>query len=94
MAKLTVAQQKKLIRALPPVKLAQVKTHCELCQMQGKGIGDIVKSVGRLLSPIVKELGPVAIRELVIPFLKKKLSGGGLRLAGAGRPKKKRMKKR
>ena len=82
--KLTVAEQKKLLKALPPHAKRTVKAHCRDCQMKGHGLGDILKSVGRILSPIIKELGPTALEHFIIPFLKKKISGNGLSLPGAG----------
>jgi len=52
--------------------------------MQGKGLKEILKSIGTVLGPIAKELGPIVIKELIIPFIKKKLAGGALKLPGQG----------
>lgn len=78
-------------------QLKALKDHCELCDMQGKGVMDVLKSIGKHLAPIAKKLGPKLLKKVVIPFLKKKLvgkgldpAGNGLRLAGQrGRGKKK-----
>jgi len=86
--RLTKAQQRSLIRALPAHRKNAVKKHCQKCQMQGQGFKDILKSVSSVLGPIAKEVGPVVLKELVVPFLKNKaglglrLPGGALRLAG------------
>lgn len=82
--KLTVPEQRALMRALPSHRMAAVKTHCNSCQMKGQGIMDILKSIGSVLGPIVKEIGPTVLKELIIPFIKKKMAGGGLTLPGSG----------
>ena len=96
--KLTIAQQKKLLSALPAHRKAAVKAHCTSCQMKGQGFMDILKSVGSVLGPIAKEVGPTVLKEFVLPFVKKKIEGGGLSLPGGalrlagqrGRGKKKK----
>ena len=52
--------------------------------MKGEGFSDILKSIGRVLGPIAKEIGPTVLKEFVLPFLKKKISGNGLKLSGQG----------
>jgi hypothetical protein len=93
MARLTVSEQRKLIQALPASRIAKVKQHCMLCEQKGQGLMDIVKSVGKVLGPIAREVGPTILKELVIPFVKQKagikgkgatLPGGGVKLAGKG----------
>lgn len=67
--------------------------------MRGEGISDILKSVGSVLGPVIKEVGPTILKEFVAPFIMKKIKqkinkskkgdglkipGSGLRLAGQG----------
>lgn len=102
--RLTLAQQRKLLKALPASRINAVKKHCRACQMRGDGIGDILKSIGKVLGPVIKEIGPVVLKELILPLIKKKaglgigLAGGhcgaGLKLAGTGKHKKKRRRRR
>ena len=94
--RLTKAQQKSLLSALPAHRKNAVKAHCQSCQMKGEGFMDILKSIGGVLGPIAKELGPTVLKEFILPFIKKKMgngltpAGGALRLAGQrGRGKKK-----
>jgi hypothetical protein len=91
-------QQRALLRALPAHRKNAAKAHCRSCQMRGEGFMDIVKSIGSVLGPIAKEVGPVVLKEFVLPLLKKKISGGGLSPAGgslklAGQGKKKKLVK-
>jgi len=93
--KLTKAQQKALLNALPSQHKSAVKKHAKSLHMKGEGIMDILRSVGNFLGPIAKEVGPVVLKEFVLPFLKKKMEGGaltpaggqGLKLAGQGSKK-------
>lgn len=84
--KLTSAQQRSLLRALPTTRKNACKKHCQACQMKGSGIKDILKSIGNVLGPIAKEIGPTVMKEFILPMLLKKLKGegrgSGLRLAG------------
>jgi hypothetical protein len=50
--------------------------------MRGEGFMDILKSIGKVLGPIAKEVGPVALKEFILPFLKTKMAGQGLSPAG------------
>ena len=98
--RLTTPQQRELLKALPPTRKKAVKTHCQSCQMKGEGIMDIIKSVGAVIGPIAKEIGPTVLKEFVLPFVKKKIearnkpvgsgltpAGGALKLAGQGKKK-------
>ena len=107
--KLSLAQQRALIRALPQHRKMAVKKHCQSCQMRGEGITDILKSVGSVLGPVIREIGPTVLKDFVAPFIMKKIKqkisgskkgdglkipGSGLRLAGQrGKGKKKMGKK-
>lgn len=82
--KLTKAQQKALLSALPSMHKMAAKQHAVALHMKGQGIMDIVKSIGSFLGPIVKEVGPTVLKEFVLPFIKKKMEGQGLSLPGRG----------
>lgn len=86
--RLTLKEQRKIVKDLPKSRLMAVKKHCHSCQMKGEGMGDIIKSVGKVLGPIAKEFGPTILKEIVAPYvmgkIKKRMDkkGEGLRLAG------------
>lgn len=107
--RLKVVEQRRLYDALPQARKLAVKKHCRSCQMKGEGLADIMKSIGKVLGPVAKELGPTVLKEIIVPFLKKKIverfadnpagsglnpAGGTLKLAGQGKKKaKKKVKK-
>ena len=80
----TKAEQLALLRALPITRRNAMKTHVRSKQMSGSGISDILKSLKSVLGPIIKEIGPIALKEFIIPMLHKKMSGQGLSLPGRG----------
>jgi len=80
--KLTLKEQRALIRALPQTRLESVKKHCEACNMRGEGFMDIMRSIRSKLGPIVKEIGPTVLKELIIPMIKHKVMGNGIKVAG------------
>jgi hypothetical protein len=82
--RLTTPQQRALLKALPAHRKNAVKSHCQSCQMRGEGFMDIIKSIGSVLGPIAKEVGPVVLKEFILPFIKKKMDGKGLSPAGGG----------
>ena len=82
--KLSLTEQRKLIRALPQHRISACRHHCQMKEQSGAGIMDILKSIGSVLGPIAKEVGPTVLRELILPMLHKKLSGNGLHLPGKG----------
>lgn len=84
MKKLSPSQQMKMLKALPAHRRNLVKAHCRQCQMKGEGIADILKSIGSVLGPVIKEIGPVVLEKFILPFIKKKMAGNGLRLSGSG----------
>ena len=103
--RLTLAEQRALIKALPKTRMDALKDHCRSCEMRGEGIKDIMKSAGSALGSIAKEIGPTILKEIIVPLLKKKaglgislpgagisLPGAGLKLAGQGKKKKARRK--
>lgn len=96
--KLTLAQQRRLIRAIPPNRRKALQKCCRDCEQSGEGIKSILKKAGDVLGFLGKEIGPTVLKELIIPMLKKKIGKGntcgrGLSLAGAG-SRTKRKKKR
>lgn len=81
----------------PQMKKVQKCIKCQL--MKGSGMGDILKSVIKVLGPVAKEVGPTILKEIVIPFainkIKEKFEGSkgdGLRLAGQRGPRGKGLK--
>ena len=75
--KLKLAEQRRLYQALPQTRKNALRKHCQTCQMRGDGIKDIFKTIGRVLGPIAKEIGPTVMKEIVLPMLKKKIEGKG-----------------
>ena len=87
MKRLSVNEQRALVNAMPAHRMKNVITHCRECEMRGEGVKEIVKSVGKALGSIGKEIGPVVLKELIIPLLLakgKKTLGMGLKLSGSG----------
>ena len=88
MKKLTLAEQRAMVRAIPKSVKMAMKRECEKCQMKGMGLKDIFKKIRSVFEPVVKAIGPTVLRELVVPFVKKKVGlgkgkcGGSLYLPG------------
>lgn len=82
--KLSLAEQRKLIRALPEHRINACRHHCQMKEQSGAGFLDILKSIGSVLGNVGKEIGPTVLKELIIPMIKTKISGNGLRLPGRG----------
>lgn len=80
--KLTKAQQKALLNALPASEKVKLKKHVKDLHMKGTGLMDIVRSVGSFLSPIVQQVGPTVLKNFILPFISKQLGGSGLNPAG------------
>ena len=98
--KLTKADKINLVKNLSASQKAKLKKHLIEHQMSGKGMSgsgflDFLKKVGNTLLPVVKAVGMPILKEILVPLAKSKLglglkpSGGGLRLAGDRRPRKK-----
>ena len=88
----TLAQQRKIYKALPAAKRSAVTTKCRTCAQRGDGFMSILKSIGSVLGPIAKEIGPVLLKDVIIPMVGKKIQGNGLKLAGQGKPVRRRRK--
>lgn len=70
----------------------KIKSICDECHMKGEGIGDVIKKVKEYLISIGKTVGPIVLKEIVMPYLVKKgkeKMGLGLKLAGQGKGVKK-----
>lgn len=99
MKRLSVTEQRRLVGALPAHRMALLKKHCRACEMRGEGFTDILKSAGKTLGAVAKEIGPTVLKELILPLLKEKYinkkgkglvpAGSGLKLAGQGKKKRK-----
>ena len=97
---LTRQDKIKLVKALAPHHKAKLRRHLKEHVMAGRGMSgagfmDFLKKIGSSLMPIVKAVGPTILKEVLVPLAKSKmglglsLPGGSLRLAGAGKRKKK-----
>lgn len=53
-------------------------------EMSGEGFMDILKKLGSGLAEIVKAIGPIVLKEVIVPYVKTKMSGSGPRLPGGG----------
>lgn len=94
MAKKSLQEQRIMVMRLPAHHKMEVGRICH--QMEGKGVKEIAKKVQGYLTPVVKEISPIIVRELIVPYIIKEgkeylgLNGKGLSLAGQGkRPVKK-----
>jgi hypothetical protein len=96
-AKLSVAQQKMLMKSLSANQLNHMKRHCLACKMGGNGLGDIWRSVKNAFKktiPFISDIGGKVLKDTLLPLASKKLlpiagnllskvlGGSGLRLAG------------
>ena len=76
---------------IAPVNVTKARAKYHSGKMKGEGIKDIWKKIKNTLGPLAAQLGPVVLKEIIIPMAKKKLagqgSGNGLKLAGQGRRK-------
>ncbi len=96
MKKATKQEQRRMYDALPESRKKALAKHCKSCEQRGEGFMDVFKSIAKFLGPVAKELGPVVLKEILMPLLKKKAGlepkGKGLKLAGEGKKKKKKKK--
>jgi hypothetical protein len=95
--KLSKAEQLKLLHALPIHRTLAVKAHCKSCAMKGEGVGQILKSIGSVLGPIIREIGVPVLKEFVLPFIKHKINqkiqkGKGISVAGGAKKRKRKTK--
>jgi hypothetical protein len=96
----TQDQIKFLQNALTPAQKKTLGSMCCKKHQSGEGLFDVFKSagkwLGKTLGPAAKVIGPIALKEFVIPMLKKRaglglrVPGSGLKLAGSGIKKKRK----
>ena len=80
-----LSDQRKLAKLVSRKDKNTIADHC--CRrgvMSGSGFMDVLKSIGNAVGPVVKELGPTVLKEIILPLVKKKMEGNGIRLAGGG----------
>ena len=93
--KLTKNQKQLLLNGLSASKKLAIKKICEKCKdHSGAGIKDVLKKVAKFLGPIAKQVGPVLLKEYVLPLILKtvntklgtdiKMPGSGTSPAGSG----------
>lgn len=82
---LTKKEKHAIFRSLPASKQLAFKRMCSDCAMKGEGFGSFLRKAGRILGPVAKVIGPVVLKEIVLPVIRKKLAGSGLKLAGTGK---------
>jgi hypothetical protein len=63
-------------------KIAKAIIAAEKKGMAGTGLIDGVKGLGKGLLEILKVVGPTLAKEILLPLIKAKLAGSGLKLAG------------
>ena len=95
--KLSKQEQLALLNAMPADQKKQLvkMVESELENQSGEGWWDSIKSFGQKALPILKEVagpiatfvGPIILKEFLLPMLKAKF-GGGLKLSGQGKKKK------
>ena len=96
MAKLSLSDQRELVKTIEAQRKNEIKKFVRERQMAGEGVKEIATKVRNFLTPIAREVSPIILRELIIPYLIKEgkqylgLSettkyGGALKLAGQGK---------
>lgn len=77
MPRLNVKQQRHLLSALPPTRITAVRRVCKTSCMKGDGVKDTLKKARSALGPIAGEIGPVVMKEFIMPMLLKKMGVSG-----------------
>jgi hypothetical protein len=75
-AKLSVAQQKMLMKTISATQLNHMKRHCLSCKMGGSGLGDIWRSVKNTFKkaiPFIGDIGGKVLKDVLLPLASKKL---------------------
>ena len=72
-----------------PKEMMVIKKTCNECAMKGEGLKKIFKKTKKVLGhPVVKAIGSVILKEVIIPYakeaIKNYMAGNGLKLAGQG----------
>lgn len=84
MASLTLAEKRRIYHSLSQSKKNSLEKMCCSAHMQGEGFMDIVRKAGKFLGPIAKVIGPIVLKEIIVPLIKQKMGGKGVKLAGKG----------
>lgn len=63
-------------------KIIKAILNAEKKGMSGTGVMDAVKGLGQGLLEVLKVVGPILAKEVLLPIVKSKMSGNGLKLAG------------
>ena len=63
-------------------KMAKAILNAEKTGMTGTGIMDTIKGLGKGLLEVLKVVGPTLAKEVLLPIIKAKMAGNGLKLAG------------
>ena len=74
-------------RPLTTKEMMVIKKTCDECAMKGEGLKKIFKKTKKVLGhPVVKAIGSVILKEVIIPYakeaIKNYMAGNGLKLAG------------
>ena len=80
---LTKKEQKAILKGIPAAQKKAVREHVRKLHQSGSGVMDILKSVSNFLGPIISQVGPTVLKEFIIPFIKKQMSGNGVELPGS-----------
>ena len=80
---LTKKEQKAILKGIPAAQKNAVREHVRNLHQSGSGVMDILKSVSNFLGPIISQVGPTVLKEFIIPFIKKQMSGNGVELPGS-----------
>ena len=75
-AKLSVAQQKALMKSLSSTQLNHMKRHCLACKMSGGGLGDMWRSVKNTFKkaiPWIGEVGGKVFKDVLLPKITDKV---------------------
>ena len=80
---LTKKEQKAILKSIPAAQKKAVREHVRNLHQSGSGVMDILKSVSNFLGPIISQVGPTVLKEFIIPFIKKQMSGNGVELPGS-----------
>jgi len=82
---LTKAEKTNMLMSLSDAhkeKLVKAILNAEKKGMTGSGIMDNLKGLGKGLLELLKVVGPILAKEVLLPIVKAKMSGDGLKLAG------------
>jgi len=63
-------------------KIVKAILNAEKKGMSGTGIMDNIKGLGKGLLEVLKVVGPILAKEVLLPIIKAKMEGNGLKLAG------------